>query len=61
LIEVLNFLKKRYKLFLVTGGNKFFQMEKIKKAGLDFSYFSKIYVAGKSKKNIYKKIIDHYI
>jgi putative hydrolase of the HAD superfamily len=57
--EILSNLKKDYRLFLVTKGFKKFQLQKLKKAGLDTSYFSKIYITKKNKELFFKKIIDN--
>lgn len=52
--EILQLLSRRYVLALVTAGKTFFQMEKLKKAGIEVSYFSKILIA----ENFVKK--THY-
>lgn len=59
--EVLEAIQKKYLLSLVTAGDPNFQMEKLKKAGIDGTIFSMISVSkeGEKKKhyeNIQKKI-----
>jgi len=57
--KVLKFLFKKHVIALVTIGNKKFQFDKIKKAGIDKSIFSKIVVVqDKNKGYHYKKIIN---
>jgi putative hydrolase of the HAD superfamily len=58
-LKILSSLKKEYNLFLVTKGIKEFQLQKLKKAGLDTLFFSKIYITKKNKGFFFKKIIDN--
>jgi putative hydrolase of the HAD superfamily len=58
-IEILMELSKQHQLALVTIGNPMLQMDKMKKAGIDFRIFSKIAVAEeKNKKFHYQMIMD---
>ena len=43
--ETLQVLSKQHLLALVTAGKTFFQIEKLKKAGIEVSYFSKILIS----------------
>lgn len=55
--EILTFFRRKYSLALVTGGYPPFQMEKMEKAGLDCSIFSKIAIPEDSiKKPIYQEL-----
>ncbi|HSX12756.1 MAG TPA: HAD family hydrolase, partial [Rhabdochlamydiaceae bacterium] len=57
--HVLSELKKNHFLAIVTMGDPHFQMEKIKKAGLEPTLFCKIAVAQmESKKSHYKSLMD---
>ncbi|HSX03166.1 MAG TPA: HAD family hydrolase [Rhabdochlamydiaceae bacterium] len=57
--QVLTDLKKDHTLAIVTMGDPDFQMEKIKKAGLEHSIFCKIAVAGvNNKKPHYKSLME---
>ena len=56
---VLPRLKFVYKLFVITLGKKELQLEKMKKAGMDFSIFSNIIVTEGSKKPLYQKILEN--
>ena len=55
--STLRYLSKAHKLAIVTKGDVKFQFEKIKKAGIDTSLFSKIVVTKKSKQLEYKRIM----
>ncbi|MCH9613259.1 MAG: hypothetical protein SP1CHLAM54_02570 [Chlamydiia bacterium] len=58
-LEVLEKLKMRYPLALVTGGYDDVQREKLKRAGIDESIFSHIFVEPLSqKKAAYEKILE---
>lgn len=57
--EILESLSKVHTLALVTGGHPPFQMEKLEKAGIDRSYFSKIAIPEDSiKKPFYKRFLE---
>jgi len=56
--KVLKHLSKNHTLAIVSAGNKKFQFDKIKKAGIDTALFSKIVIAKSDKGFHYKKIID---
>ncbi|NGX56889.1 MAG: Phosphoglycolate phosphatase [Candidatus Anoxychlamydiales bacterium] len=58
-IEFLYDIKEKNKLFLVTYGYDSFQNQKLKKAGLDKLFFSKIYIVRNDKGLCFKKIIDN--
>jgi FMN phosphatase YigB (HAD superfamily) len=59
--EILNWLKKTHTLALVTGGHPPFQMEKLKKAGIDSSLFSKIAIPEDSiKKPFYRRLMEEF-
>lgn len=59
--EILNYLRKEHTLALVTGGHPSFQMEKLEKAGIDRSIFSKIAVPEDSvKKPFYQRLIEEF-
>lgn len=56
-IEILEFYHKKYPLALVTGGKPSFQKDKLKKAGIDSSYFSMIGIPEDSvKKPFYQAL-----
>jgi len=55
--EILSFLSSSYRLALVTGGHPSFQLDKLKKAGLDSSVFSKIHIPEDSIKRPYYKAL----
>ena len=57
--QLLRYLSKHHKLAVVTKGTVKFQFEKINKAGIDTSLFSKIVVTNRDNKGIYyKQIIE---
>jgi FMN phosphatase YigB (HAD superfamily) len=59
--EILNFFAKDHVLALVTGGNPRFQLEKLEKAGIDRSIFSKIAIPEDSiKKPFYQRLIKEF-
>lgn len=59
--EILDFFKKSHLLALVTGGHPPFQQEKLKKAGIDTSIFSKIAIPEDSiKKPFYEALIKEF-
>ncbi|EKE08482.1 MAG: hypothetical protein ACD_17C00147G0004 [uncultured bacterium] len=59
--EILECLKTTHTLSLVTGGYAPFQMEKLEKAGIDRSIFSKIAVSENSiKKPFYEDLIQEF-
>jgi putative hydrolase of the HAD superfamily len=59
--EILQFLSKTHTLALVTGGHPPFQMEKLKKAGIDRSIFSNIAIPEDSvKKPFYRGLIQEF-
>lgn len=51
--EILSYFSASHRLALVTGGSPLFQLEKLKKAGLDTSIFSKIDIPEDSIKKPY--------
>lgn len=55
--EVLSFFHQKHRLALVTGGHPPFQLEKLKKAGLDSSVFSKIHIPEDSIKKPYYQVL----
>jgi putative hydrolase of the HAD superfamily len=56
---LLELYKKFYALCVVTVGEEFVQKQKLEKAGIDYSIFSKIIVSReREKKHCYKKIIE---
>jgi FMN phosphatase YigB (HAD superfamily) len=58
-IEILNELGQQHQLALVTVGNSFLQMDKLKKAGIDSRIFSKIAVIEeRNKKPHYQMIVE---
>ena len=58
-IEILNELRLHHQMAIVTIGKEELQKKKMKKAGIDFSYFSKIVVTeAKNKKPHYEKILE---
>ncbi len=58
-VELLSLLKIYHRLALVTVGNPSIQMQKLKKAGIDSSVFSKILVTKEiDKKPLYQQILD---
>lgn len=60
-LEILSFFRLSHKLALVTGGHPPFQLEKLKKAGLDRSIFSKIAIPEDSiKKPCYERLIEEF-
>jgi FMN phosphatase YigB (HAD superfamily) len=59
--EILKYLGKRHTLALVTGGHPPFQLEKLEKAGIDRSIFSKIAIPEDSiKKPYYQKVFEEF-
>ncbi len=59
--EILEILGQAHTLALVTGGHPPFQQEKLKKAGIDSSIFSKIHIPEDSvKKPYYKGLFEEY-
>jgi FMN phosphatase YigB (HAD superfamily) len=59
--EILEILARSHSLALVTGGHPPFQMEKLKKAGIDPSIFSKIAIPEDSvKKPFYQRLIEEF-
>ena len=59
--EILQYLGKRHTLALVTGGYPPFQLEKLEKAGIDRSIFSKIAIPEDSiKKPYYQKVFEEF-
>lgn len=59
--EILDFFRKSHILALVTGGHPPFQQEKLKKAGIDSSIFSKIAIPEDSiKKPFYEALIKEF-
>ena len=59
--EILSFFHSAHRLALVTGGHPLFQLEKLKKAGLDSSVFSKIHIPEDSiKKPYYQALIKEF-
>lgn len=59
--EILNILSKKHTLALVTGGDPPFQMEKLKKAGIDQAFFSKIAIPEDSvKKPFYERLLKEF-
>jgi len=60
--EVLHFFKHKFLLALVTAGSSSFQREKMEKAGLDSSLFSKIAIPETSiKKPSYEALLKEYV
>lgn len=60
-IDLLKDLYKDYELALVTLGQKDLQLQKLKKAGIQPQYFSKIIVGqGKNKKAEYEQILKEF-
>lgn len=58
---ILNHLKKDFKLFLVTFGNKSLQMAKMKSAGIDKGYFCKIVVTDQpDKRCAYQALFEEF-
>lgn len=58
-LELLGDLAEQHQLALVTMGKPFLQMEKLKKAGIDSRFFSKIVVSeDRNKKPHYQMIMD---
>ncbi|MBI5346029.1 MAG: HAD family hydrolase [Chlamydiae bacterium] len=53
-------LSNKYKLAVVTKGREANQLKKLKKSGLDTSFFSKIMVTEGDKGACYQKIIDEF-
>lgn len=59
--EILNIFSKKHTLALVTGGHPPFQMEKLEKAGIDRTLFSKIAIPEDSiKKPFYEACIREF-
>ncbi len=59
--EILDFYRKSHTLALVTGGHPPFQAEKLKKAGIDTSIFSKIAIPEDSiKKPFYEGLVREF-
>lgn len=59
--EILNYLARKAPLALVTGGFPPFQKEKLEKAGIDSSIFSKIDIPKDSvKKPCYKGLVEQF-
>lgn len=59
--EILELFSKKVPLALVTGGHPPFQMEKLEKAGIDRSFFSKIAIPEDSvKKPFYEGLIQEF-
>lgn len=59
--EILNFLKANHCLTLVTIGHPQFQREKLKKAGIDSSLFSKIIVSEEENKGpLYEGLLEEF-
>jgi FMN phosphatase YigB (HAD superfamily) len=59
--EILKLFSKTHTLALVTGGHPPFQMEKLKKAGIDSSLFSKIAIPEDSvKKPFYQGLLTEF-
>ncbi len=60
-IEVLSLLRNYHRLALVTVGSASIQMQKLKKAGIDSSVFSKILITQDlDKKPLYQQILDEF-
>lgn len=60
-IEILNYFSQKAPLALVTGGVPSFQQEKLEKAGIDSSIFSKIDIPKDSvKKPCYEGLIEQF-
>lgn len=56
-VDVLNDLRKRYMLAIVSSGRLGCQLRKMEKAGIDSTFFSKIAVCeGKEKKGLYEAV-----
>ena len=55
--EVLEELALSHQLVLVTAGKESIQLEKMKKAGIEVSFFSKLYFCDGNKKNIYNTLV----
>lgn len=49
-LEVIDYYRKKFPLALVTGGSPSFQMDKLKKAGIEPSFFSKMAIPEDSVK-----------
>ena len=59
--EILKILKSSHTLALVTGGHPPFQLEKLEKAGIDRTFFSKIAIPEDSiKKPFYEGLIKEF-
>jgi FMN phosphatase YigB (HAD superfamily) len=59
--EILHSCKKSHTLAIVTGGHPPFQREKLEKAGIDSSIFSKIAIPEDSiKKPFYERLIEEF-
>lgn len=59
--EILTYFQSKFILTLVTGGHAPFQMEKMKKAGLDCSVFSRIAIPEDSiKKPFYENFLHEF-
>lgn len=59
--EILKLLKSSHTLALVTGGHPPFQLEKLEKAGIDRTFFSKIAIPEDSiKKPFYEGLIKEF-
>lgn len=59
--EILETLSKKHTLALVTGGHPPFQMEKLKKAGIDQTFFSNIAIPEDSvKKPFYQRLMRDF-
>ncbi len=60
--EILKYFTKSHVLALVTGGHPPFQMEKLEKAGIDRSFFSKIAIPEDSvKKPFYQGLLKEFL
>ncbi|MEN9343589.1 MAG: hypothetical protein RLZZ453_376 [Chlamydiota bacterium] len=58
-IDTLKILKKEHRLAVVTMGRPALQLQKLKKAGIDSGFFSKIIVSEEDKKGIlYEELIQ---
>lgn len=59
--EIIQFLSSSHRLALVTGGHPPFQLEKLEKAGIDSTFFSKIAIPEDSiKKPFYQGLIKEF-
>jgi len=59
--KILKYLSNTYTLALVSIGNEKFQFDKMKKAGIDTSLFSKIVITPSENKGVYyKQIIEKF-